>query len=62
MDTAHAQTRRFATSSHAHFQEHDLSTENILEVSSLCYSDFVRDLSRSKSFEQYSMDPLRSVR
>ena len=24
IESAHAQTRRFATSSHAHFQEHDL--------------------------------------
>ena len=32
MDTAHAQTRRFATSSHAHFQEHDLRSRAFATV------------------------------
>ena len=32
MDTAHAQTRRFATSSHAHFQEHDLRSRALSSI------------------------------
>ena len=32
MDTAHSQTRRFATSSHARFQEHDLSSRAFATV------------------------------
>ena len=42
MDTAHTQTRRFATSSHVHFQEHDLRSR--LSSTSLCYSVSVRDV------------------
>ena len=30
IETAHAQTRRFATSSHAHFQEHDLESGGVV--------------------------------